>query len=283
MTRARDLASNATGSSPTLVDAKGDLLVGTADNTVIRQAIGTNNQVLMADSAQTDGVKWANEATATLTAKGDILSATAANTLSRLAVGANDTVLTADSSTATGLKWAAPSNNANWSLVNAGGTALTGASTITVSGISGADKLMVIVDGASATGASAVIRVQFNSDTGANYNQYGLQIQAASTYAAGNFANFSNGGATSLNLAIMSSNAGSLVSGYMLLNGGNSSGTKIVNGAGGASAATGNGQYNYVFGGWYAGSSTISSVSILTSSGNLDAGTVYVYKSAQEI
>jgi hypothetical protein len=34
----------------TLVDAKGDLLVGSADNTVIRKAVGTNTQVLTADS-----------------------------------------------------------------------------------------------------------------------------------------------------------------------------------------------------------------------------------------
>lgn len=44
----------------TLVDAKGDLLVGTADNTVARLAVGgTNGHVLMVDSAQTAGVKWA--------------------------------------------------------------------------------------------------------------------------------------------------------------------------------------------------------------------------------
>lgn len=43
----------------TLVDAKGDLIVGTADNTVTRLALGTNNHVLTADSAATGGVKWA--------------------------------------------------------------------------------------------------------------------------------------------------------------------------------------------------------------------------------
>lgn len=42
----------------TLVDAKGDLLVGTADNVVARQAVGANDTVLTADSAQASGVKW---------------------------------------------------------------------------------------------------------------------------------------------------------------------------------------------------------------------------------
>jgi len=42
-----------------LVDAKGDLLVGSADNTVTRLAAGTNGYILTADSAETSGLKWA--------------------------------------------------------------------------------------------------------------------------------------------------------------------------------------------------------------------------------
>jgi hypothetical protein len=44
---------------PTLVDAKGDLLVGTAADTVARLGVGTDGQVLTADSAAASGVKWA--------------------------------------------------------------------------------------------------------------------------------------------------------------------------------------------------------------------------------
>lgn len=43
----------------TLIDAKGDLIVGSAADAVARLAVGTNNHVLTADSSATNGVKWA--------------------------------------------------------------------------------------------------------------------------------------------------------------------------------------------------------------------------------
>jgi hypothetical protein len=51
----------------TTVTAKADLLVGLSSGVVDNLAVGTNNQVLTADSAQTLGVKWATPATADLT------------------------------------------------------------------------------------------------------------------------------------------------------------------------------------------------------------------------
>jgi hypothetical protein len=50
--------------TPTIstIDAKGDLLAGTADNTIGRLAVGTNNQVLTADSSTATGMKWATPA-----------------------------------------------------------------------------------------------------------------------------------------------------------------------------------------------------------------------------
>jgi len=42
-----------------IVDAKGDLLVGTADNAIARLGVGQNNYILTADSAETSGIKWA--------------------------------------------------------------------------------------------------------------------------------------------------------------------------------------------------------------------------------
>jgi hypothetical protein len=45
--------------SETLIDAKGDLIVGSADDTAARIAVGTDGFVLTADSAEATGVKWA--------------------------------------------------------------------------------------------------------------------------------------------------------------------------------------------------------------------------------
>lgn len=45
--------------APLPVDAKGDLLVGAADDVLARLPVGGNGQVLTADSAASAGVKWA--------------------------------------------------------------------------------------------------------------------------------------------------------------------------------------------------------------------------------
>ena len=50
---------DAAGISASIVDAKGDLIVGTADNTVGRLAVGTDGYTLVADSVETTGLKWA--------------------------------------------------------------------------------------------------------------------------------------------------------------------------------------------------------------------------------
>ncbi len=47
------------------VDAKGDLLVGSADNTVARLGVGSNDQILVADSSTGTGLKWATPASTT--------------------------------------------------------------------------------------------------------------------------------------------------------------------------------------------------------------------------
>ena len=84
---------------------KGDLLV-TTGSALNRLAVGTNYQVLGADSAATNGVAWQSSPNSLMTAKGDIIAASDANTPARVAVGTNGFALVADSAQATGVKWA---------------------------------------------------------------------------------------------------------------------------------------------------------------------------------
>ena len=51
-----------TNSMATAIDAKGDLVAGTGADTFARLAVGTNNQVLTADSSTATGLKWATPA-----------------------------------------------------------------------------------------------------------------------------------------------------------------------------------------------------------------------------
>ena len=84
---------------------KGDLLV-TTGSALNRLGVGTNYQVLGADSAYANGVTWQSSPNSLMTTKGDIVVASAANTPARVAVGADGFALVADSTEATGVKWA---------------------------------------------------------------------------------------------------------------------------------------------------------------------------------
>lgn len=84
---------------------KGDLYsYSSAD---ARLAVGANNLVLTADSAQATGLKWATPTP--MTTKGDLVTFSTVD--ARLGVGTNGQVLTADSAQTTGIKWAAPAGS----------------------------------------------------------------------------------------------------------------------------------------------------------------------------
>jgi hypothetical protein len=92
---------------PGIVTAKGDVIGGTGSHAASNLAVGTNGQVLTADSTQATGLKWATapSGASPLTTKGDLYGFDSAN--NRIPVGSNGQILTADSTQTLGLKWSA--------------------------------------------------------------------------------------------------------------------------------------------------------------------------------
>jgi hypothetical protein len=203
-------------------------------------------------------------------AKGDLIAAVAADTPARLAVGANNTVLTADSTTATGLKWQTASGwNPNFQLLNSGGTTLSGASTA-ISGISNKNALLVYFNDVSTTNGGGFIRFRLNNDSSTdiyNYYQIGRGGSALTT---------NNGPNTFFPLGrIATADHTTFCSGIFWIYGTNAAGYKAITGTTVASS-TANGTQMYTFTGYYAGTSTISSLEMVTDD-TFDSGTVYVY------
>lgn len=89
-----------------IVTTKGDSITHNGTGPV-REAVGANDTILMADSTQVTGRAWVTVAAAAakvLTAKGDLLSRDGSTPV-RVAVGANGLELVANSSATPGIQW----------------------------------------------------------------------------------------------------------------------------------------------------------------------------------
>jgi hypothetical protein len=205
-----------------------------------------------------------------------------ANTNTRLAIGSTGNVLTVAGGVPT---WAAPAGGAgqNFSLINTGGTSMSGSTTVTVSGISGMNELFITaVDWSGAAQNLALLRL--NSDSTSKYYFSGNMITPSSSYNASNYARNDSGAPNAIsyyNIGQISNNASSLGSFGIRISGCNSSGIKMLSHVAGASAAGGVNHQTINGQGMYSGTSTISSISITNGSDvNFDGGTLYVYGSA---
>jgi hypothetical protein len=104
-------------------------------------------------------------------AKGDLVVGTGADTFARLAVGTDGHTLVADSVETTGLKWVAPAAGGGLTLINTGGTSLTGAS-VTVSSIPLTYKsLFVYLHGVYNATSGGAVYMRLNGDTASNNSQ----------------------------------------------------------------------------------------------------------------
>jgi len=298
-----------TPTDQTPLTTKGDLF--TFSTVDARLGVGTNGYILSANSSTATGLEWiaanpgditgvtagtgisgggtsgdvtiTNSMATAMTTKGDLVPATGSAAFARLGVGSNNQVLTADSTASTGMKWATPTagGTANWSLLNTGGTALTGSQTITVSGISGANQIMIVFVSASCSSASSTLGVRINTDTTTKYDTYGTYVYSPASFVVGGTSqNITNAGGTYIPIGVMSGSAGSAASGYCLISGANATGIKTFQAVAGFSRDSNDSQQNYLVGGLYTGTSTVSSVSMYGATSSFDAGTVYVYTTA---
>ena len=214
------------------------------------------------------------------TTLGDIeYRSSTANTNTRLGIGSTGQVLTVAGGVPS---WATPAGGASesYSLLNTGGTALTGAATITVSGISGINKLLVLVEGASSANSASYFGLRINGDSGSNYLYFGGVAIASATYSSSVFQPTGATTDSSMSISRMANNVNSYIYGSVSIDGGNSTGYKSLISISGCDGNGGANGWNSTVQGIYKGSAVISSISLVSSTGNFDAGTVYVYGSA---
>jgi len=226
---------------------------------------GTSGAVTITNSMATE-----------ITAKGDLIVGTGSAAFDNLPAGTNGHVLTADSTVSpTGLKWAASvSGPTNWTLLNAGGTALTGATTITVS-FTAPKELFVLMIGASSATARSFFTLRPNSDSDADYSVAGTIIQPDNITLSGGFGSYTSD--TDIDFGTMDNTSGSTVSTALYMDMCDQTGTKYWSVTGGGLDAGGEGHQVFSSQGLYEASATITSIQVLSSTGNFDAGTIYVF------
>jgi len=243
------------------------------DTSLIDLKGGTTGQNLRKASNTDLDFTFAGDATNTvIDAEGDLLVGDSADTLQRLAIGSNGNVLTIDTSVDGKIKWAAAASG-GFTLINSGGTALSGAST-SVSSIPNTYKnLHIYIEDYYPAGAGANGAVRFNnyvSDySGGRVKQEGSGGSATPTLGGNNAADRiyvveSMAAADNNNFAW-----------FIVPNYASTVARKVL----GGNSCYNDGTYTWNvsnFGIWYGPAAAIDSVQIMTSS-TWSGGRVYVY------
>ena len=201
------------------VTGKGAIVTGTAASTPTALAVGTDGQVLVADSTCSSGLKWTaiTQCTGTVTsvaagtgltggtitgtgtialnttcviqpsiigAKGSIITGTAASTPASLAVGTAGQVLVVDSTCTSGLKWATITQCTGTVTSVAAGTGLTGG-TITGTGTIALNTACVIQPTVIAAKGDIITGTGTGTPTALSVGTDGQVLVACSSTATG--------------------------------------------------------------------------------------------------
>jgi hypothetical protein len=181
-----------------IVDAKGDIIAASANDTPARLAVGTDNHRLVAASGETTGLKYvADTVNTVIDAEGDLLVGDAADAVQRLAIGTTGQVLTVDTAVDGKIKWAAASGGGKVlqvvSATTTTSTNITSTSytdttiTATITPTSATSKILVLISAqylAYGTGATTVVQTKAQLLRGATQileNLIANQIEGASS------------------------------------------------------------------------------------------------------
>jgi hypothetical protein len=211
-----------------------------------------------------------------ITTAGDLIRGTGSGTFSRLGIGSTGQVLTVAAGQPS---WATAAGNKSFTQLST--TALTGASTITVSGLSGYDNFVILIQNAAGVANSNTATLRINGDTATNYLHAGILFYGIATYSANIFNDGQASNDTSFPLATMTSGGGqtNFSSGISIL-GGNSTGFKgvtIMSTADIGQAPSSDDQRGRTYQGIYKATAVISSVSLISSSGNFSQGNMLIF------
>jgi hypothetical protein len=247
------------------------------DTTLVDLKGGTTGQVLAKASGTDMDFVWSNDAagmTNPMTTTGDIIYSSSGSTPARLGIGTSGQVIGISAGVPAWTTLSAAGKN--FSLLNAGGTALTGAGTVTVSGISNQDTIYVIIVDASSDSAGSRILVRINGVTSSTYGLAGSILTGQASYSVGFLKRLGTTAESKIIVADMSNNAGSQVGAYVRIDGCATAGTKMFQFAGTGNDSGGNGQEQWI-GAGFLDTTAVTSVSVVADAGNLDNGTMYVY------
>jgi len=195
------------------------------------------------------------------TTTGDTVYASGGTTPTRLGIGSTGQVLTV----ASGIpSWATPAGGSslNYTLLNAGGTALTGATAITISGITSKALNIYVAQGGSVN-ASTEVTLKPNNENNASLIYYSLTNTTPGAPSS----------TANCYLAITGNNSLNEMDAQINITSCDTAGRKPL-----ISFGAGNGTNNvsYQVNGTYNGNA-ITSIVLNSSSGNFDEGTIYVY------
>lgn len=199
-----------------------------------------------------------------LTAKGDLFTYSTAP--ARLAVGNNGDTIVADSSTATGLAYS--KNAPLGGLQSLGSANLSGAATVTFSGISNKSRLWLAVENISTVNTGVFVGIRLNAKTD-SYGYAGIGV--VGTAANPTFSN----AASQIYLCQTSTTHTDTANSMVQLDGCFSAGmvTGTVGGVASGTSASAY-QWNALFS---LQAAQVTSVSVVSGSGNFDGGSITVY------